>query len=83
MHHLEGRGQADQVEIETSHKRARARIRQGQEPIGFQPSQDELIDGIERIVDFYMDKKEEGERFLDTYRRLGTPAFKEALYADA
>lgn len=46
-------------------------------------SQDELIDGIERIVDFYMDKKEEGERFLDTYRRLGTPAFKEALYADA
>ena len=46
-------------------------------------SQDELIEGIERIVDFYMDKKEEGERFLDTYRRLGTPAFKEALYADA
>lgn len=46
-------------------------------------SQDELIDGIERIVDFYMGERTEGERFLDTYRRLGTPAFKEALYADA
>ncbi|WP_298912656.1 nitrite/sulfite reductase [uncultured Algimonas sp.] len=46
-------------------------------------SQDELIDGIERIVDFYMGQRTEGERFLDTYRRLGTPAFKEALYADA
>ncbi|MEL6687327.1 MAG: nitrite/sulfite reductase [Pseudomonadota bacterium] len=46
-------------------------------------SQEELIDGIERIVDFYMDEREEGERFLDTYRRLGTPAFKEALYDNA
>lgn len=46
-------------------------------------SQDELIDGIERIVDFYMDRREGSERFLDTYRRLGTPAFKEALYANS
>ncbi|MEM7730075.1 MAG: nitrite/sulfite reductase [Pseudomonadota bacterium] len=46
-------------------------------------SQEELVDGIERIVDFYMDQREGEERFLDTYRRLGTPAFKEALYADA
>ncbi|MGB3456670.1 MAG: nitrite/sulfite reductase [Litorimonas sp.] len=46
-------------------------------------SQVELVDGIERIVDFYMGERTEGERFLDTYRRLGTPAFKEALYADA
>lgn len=46
-------------------------------------SQEELIDGIERIVDFYMDERTEGERFLDTYRRLGTPAFKEALYDNA
>jgi sulfite reductase (NADPH) hemoprotein beta-component len=46
-------------------------------------SQDELVDGIERIVDFYMDNRNGNERFLDTYRRLGAPAFKEALYADA
>lgn len=46
-------------------------------------SQEELIDAIERIVDFYMVERDGDERFLDTYRRLGTPAFKEALYADA
>jgi len=46
-------------------------------------SQDELIDGIERIVDFYMGERAGSERFLDTYRRLGTDAFKEALYANA
>ncbi|GHA84005.1 sulfite reductase [Algimonas arctica] len=44
-------------------------------------SQDELVDGIERIVDFYMGERSGSERFLDTYRRLGTAAFKEALYA--
>ncbi|GLQ19096.1 nitrite/sulfite reductase [Algimonas porphyrae] len=46
-------------------------------------SQEELVDGIERIVNFYLDQREQGERFLDTYRRIGTPAFKEALYAKA
>lgn len=46
-------------------------------------SQEELVDGIERIVNFYLDQRERGERFLDTYRRIGTPAFKEALYAKA
>jgi sulfite reductase (NADPH) hemoprotein beta-component len=46
-------------------------------------SQDELIDGIERIVDFYLGERTGSERFLDTYRRLGTAAFKEALYASA
>jgi sulfite reductase (NADPH) hemoprotein beta-component len=45
-------------------------------------SHDELIDGIERIVDFYIGQRSGSERFLDTYRRLGTEAFKEALYAD-
>lgn len=46
-------------------------------------SQDELIDGIERIIEFYMGERAGSERFLDTYRRLGTAAFKEALYANA
>ena len=44
-------------------------------------SQDELVDGIERMVDFYIDKRESGERFVDAVKRLGIPAFKEALYA--
>ena len=45
-------------------------------------SQDELVDGIERMVDFYLDKRGEGERFIDTYNRLGMEPFKEVLYVD-
>ena len=43
-------------------------------------SQDELIDGIERMVDFYLENKEGDERFIDSYKRLGLPKFKEVLY---
>ncbi|WP_409433938.1 nitrite/sulfite reductase [Litorimonas sp. RW-G-Af-16] len=46
-------------------------------------SQDELVDGIERMVDFYLDQRGEGERFIDTYNRLGMAPFKEVLYVDA
>ncbi len=46
-------------------------------------SQDELLDGIERVVDFYLEEKQDSERFLDTYRRLGMAPFKEILYADS
>jgi len=44
-------------------------------------SQEELLDGIENIVDFYLKTREEGERFLDTYKRIGMAPFKEVLYA--
>ena len=44
-------------------------------------SQEELLDGIENIVDFYLKTREEGERFLDTYKRIGIAPFKEVLYA--
>ncbi|MEP1229279.1 MAG: nitrite/sulfite reductase [Litorimonas sp.] len=43
-------------------------------------SQDELVDGIERMVDFYIDKRETNERFVEAVQRLGVPAFKEVLY---
>ncbi len=43
-------------------------------------SQDELVDGIERMVEFYLGAREDGERFIDTYRRLGMAPFKEVLY---
>jgi len=46
-------------------------------------SQDELVDGIERMVDFYLEVRENDERFIDTYRRIGMPAFKEVLYVNA
>ncbi len=45
--------------------------------------QDDLIDAIERMVDYYLDTKEDGERFLDTYRRVGIAPFKEVLYGAA
>lgn len=45
-------------------------------------SQEELVDGIERMVDFYLENKQDNERFLDSYRRLGLAQFKEVLYAE-
>jgi sulfite reductase (NADPH) hemoprotein beta-component len=39
-------------------------------------------DAVEQLVGVYMQRKEAGERFLDTYRRLGAAPFKEAVYAD-
>lgn len=44
-------------------------------------SETELIDGIENMVELYLKQREEGERFLDTYRRIGIAPFKEVLYA--
>ena len=44
---------------------------------------DELIDAIERMVDFYLTQKQGEERFLDTYRRIGMDPFKEVLYGAA
>ena len=42
--------------------------------------QEEVPVAIEAIVDAYLDVREEGERFLDTYRRIGMVPFKEAVY---
>jgi sulfite reductase (NADPH) hemoprotein beta-component len=41
----------------------------------------EIADAVERVVDVYLKKRQKGERFLDTYRRLGMAPFKEAAYA--
>ncbi|CAM3793920.1 nitrite/sulfite reductase [Litorimonas haliclonae] len=46
-------------------------------------SQEELIDGIERMVDHYIEIRENEERFIDTVRRAGVETFKEVLYVDA
>jgi sulfite reductase (NADPH) hemoprotein beta-component len=45
-------------------------------------SQEELIDGIERIIDHYIEIRENEERFIDTVRRAGVDSFKEVLYVD-
>ena len=41
---------------------------------------DKVVNAIETLVDAYLGARTEGERFLDTYRRLGADPFKEALY---
>jgi sulfite reductase (NADPH) hemoprotein beta-component len=43
-------------------------------------SEDGIVDAIERVTDKYLAVREHGERFLDTYRRLGFEPFKEAIY---
>ena len=42
--------------------------------------EDGVIDAIDTVTDIYLDRREDGERFLDTYRRIGMDPFKEALY---
>ncbi|RFB05538.1 nitrite/sulfite reductase [Parvularcula marina] len=47
-------------------------------------SADEVVEAIDRVVRTYLDiRRDAGERFIDTYRRLGAEPFKEALYAEA
>jgi sulfite reductase (NADPH) hemoprotein beta-component len=43
-------------------------------------SEDGVVDAIERVTDRYLAVREPGERFLDTYRRIGFEPFKEAIY---
>ncbi len=46
-------------------------------------SSDAVVDAIETIVETYVAERREGERFLETYRRVGATPFKERLYAAA
>ena len=43
-------------------------------------SEDGIVDAIERVTDTYVAVRNDGERFLDTYRRVGFEPFKEAIY---
>ena len=43
--------------------------------------EDGVIDAIETVTDVYLAERTEGERFVDTYRRVGMERFKEAIYA--
>ena len=40
----------------------------------------EIADAVERVVDVYLQERAPGERFLDTYRRVGLAMFKTAAY---
>ncbi len=39
-----------------------------------------VVDAVERAIERYREIREPGERFLDTYRRVGMEGFKEAIY---
>jgi len=43
-------------------------------------SEDGVVDAIEKVTDLYLANRTDGERFVDTYRRLGMAPFKEAIY---
>ena len=42
--------------------------------------EDGIVDAVERVTDRYLLVREDGERFLDTYRRVGFEPFKKAIY---
>jgi sulfite reductase (NADPH) hemoprotein beta-component len=42
-----------------------------------------VASAIDDLVEVYLRDRKPGERFLDTYRRVGLAPFKEAVYADA
>jgi sulfite reductase (NADPH) hemoprotein beta-component len=39
-----------------------------------------IVDAVEKATEVFLDKKQDGERFIDTYRRIGMDPFKEAIY---
>ncbi len=42
--------------------------------------EDGIVLAVEKVTDVYLAQRTDGERFLDTYRRIGMDSFKEALY---
>ncbi len=42
--------------------------------------EDGVVDAVEKATDVYKALRTDGERFLDTYRRVGLDPFKEAIY---
>jgi sulfite reductase (NADPH) hemoprotein beta-component len=44
---------------------------------------DQVVDKVEDVVNIYLSLRRSGERFLDTYRRVGLAPFKERIYAAA
>ena len=43
-------------------------------------AEDAIVDAVETIVNTYLEIRQDGERFIDTYRRAGLAPFKETLY---
>ncbi|PCJ61703.1 MAG: sulfite reductase [Rhodospirillaceae bacterium] len=48
--------------------------------VGAAFARDKAVDAVAKIVEIYLACRQDGERFLDTYRRVGLGPFKEQLY---
>ena len=46
-------------------------------------AQDDVPDVIEKIIEVYFQRRNEGELFIDTFKRIGLDPFKEHVYAQA
>ncbi len=47
-------------------------------------STEQVVDAVETIIDTYLEQRQDhGERFIDTYRRIGMDPFKEKLYGNS
>jgi sulfite reductase (NADPH) hemoprotein beta-component len=42
---------------------------------------DKVVEAVDALVRTYLDNRGDGERFVDTYRRIGAQPFKERVYA--
>ena len=42
-----------------------------------------IVDAVETVIEVYLARRNRGEVFIDTYRRIGAQPFKEKLYAAA
>jgi len=45
-------------------------------------SSDDVVDAVEAVVTAYVELRDDGERFIDTYRRVGLEPFKRKLYPE-
>ncbi|MGH6914192.1 MAG: nitrite/sulfite reductase, partial [Geminicoccales bacterium] len=46
-------------------------------------SSERVVDAIETVIETYLRIRSDGERFIDTFRRVGLQPFKEGVYAAA
>ena len=43
---------------------------------------DKVVEAVDALVATYLDARQPGERFVDTYRRIGAQPFKERVYGN-
>ena len=46
-------------------------------------TKDEVVDVVDKLLDTYLELREDGEAFIDTYCRIGMNPFKERVYGTA